>query len=271
MSDKDILQLPDLHASKVSTFVKCPHRAASEYFYGRDIKKRREKERHVGAMVGDLVHNHLTGHEPTTSYRVQYDEHTRSSKEAVFHAGILTGKIEAFLKRNQMEIVDSELELRYKLNFADKFHIDVVGSIDAIVRNHHGEHILLDLKSGSTPPETVFIQLACYALLVRHYINSMGDQTPEHLKNIKYIGYIFASRKRNVITRPDEGLDAKFRAFDYYHSMGNEYIRNALTTINQYNEVRHKVLYSPSLMNCYACTIESCAFNINNQTNEVSL
>ena len=151
-----------LRASLAPTWLACPSRAT---FKALEDRERATNGTPVALAFGEMVHESVTGHSPTSGeWPISFDEHTPTARALAWQSDMAIEKARSVLAG--MEVVRREEELSVFVNM-DVLQVSVMvtGTIDLVVLNDDGTIDLLDLKTGRLDQREAFAQMAIYAWL----------------------------------------------------------------------------------------------------------
>lgn len=189
---------------------------------------------HVGAHVGNLVHQALTGHDPGHPASILYDDVTRSEREAHRHADMLTAGMRSKIDELPFEITETEVWMKETFE-ADDTRIIVSGQADMVGLDGDNA-VLIDLKTGKSEPQSAWMQLAIYASLWHAARN----------EPLKSCGVIWGRRGTSSVAY--EERDGRT-----LEETGHAIIRGMI------NIARTGALPSPSVFACRTCPKTDCA------------
>ena len=137
--------------------LECPVRAEHEA-----EQPKTEHRPHVGRVIGDKVHNAITGHDYKEPLLVTYDQYTTNPLQMQKQAGNCARLIQDWFEENEYEIVETE----YRVEAVVDGRFEATGSIDILARHQNGDMALIDIKTGAYEPAKSWTQLAVYAVLL---------------------------------------------------------------------------------------------------------
>ena len=123
----------------------------------------------VGLRIGQIVHNAVTGHQIDDSRPVLYNSQTPNAKALDRAVESAKRRFAAWFDEYAGEdgYVDQRekaLSVRVSKDGMD-FSMIVSGHVDMVIRRSDGSNVLLDLKTGASPPAGVMLQVAVYCWL----------------------------------------------------------------------------------------------------------
>ena len=224
-----------VRGSQVHRWLSCPSRAAYEATeaYERDF------EQHVGARVGEYVHQEVTGHHPSSPKRIIYDSETKNEREMKIHARKIADKMNEVLEREVDTVIETEVPVWNNYIINDE-EITVSGTVD-MVCTINGKRTILDIKTGMRRPTAVWTQVNTYAYLY--------SKTQEY--KIEQIGYLWVVRMAHHLRSPT-GPPYTFEVRPYVEDVAESSVHAAV----RYAGGHRECYPNPSDTNCYKCPIE---------------
>ena len=238
-----------LHASQVTRWLACPHRAK------REAGMTGDRDKHVGAVIGDRVHGAITGHEASVPERIVYDDITPTAEALTKQSRKMAGETHYVIReRLKMEVVDSEKPMQMALRTSKDRVVHLQGRIDLIMKDEaSGLHHLVDIKTGRRKPDAVWAQLAIYAYM--HSYCYRDDR-------IDRATVIWVRRKKGVAGLIEvEGQDIN----DDFRAEGRRLAYAAASLVAV--DAGHRK--TPSYINCHDCPVTECSLRYGSHGGEV--
>ena len=235
------LVLDLLRASQIKHWLNCPQRAVYDSITPHNP---RTDETKVGAVVGELVHQRITGHVPSEPRSITFDAQTPNEDQMERQIINMTKKIEYWLEKNEMEILEKELKCKAKLAIKN-LSVELEGSIDAICYSRPEKTgYLIDFKTGAYM-DSWYIQLAVYAYLL--------SKTSDDKGAISRVGYVYCPRRPRLTLMSDK-ISTRFWDFNDMAKHGRDYAIKAV----RYATGMDSAHYNPSQSNCAYCRNTTC-------------
>ena len=236
--------LDTIRASKIKHWLNCPQKGIYESITPQTPHT---EGMHVGAVVGELVHQRITGHEPTEPRSITFDEVTPNEKTMERQVSLIAGSIEEWLLSQRMYILDREISCEVGLTIKN-MSVQLTGTIDAICITESDKKLnLIDFKTGKRCDES-YIQLAIYA-----YLWSKADVLVKEHVPMGQVGYVY--QQRSKMPKSSDNIKAEFWSYDKMVQHGRDYAQKAV----RYATGVENAHYNPSVANCSLCRHGTCS------------
>ena len=256
---KSTIQFNRIHASSVHRWLSCPQQMIYESLHADDSIR---EYRHVGAVVGDMVHAKVTGFNPQEDPRpIMYDHQTRNMSEAKRQSKNIAAELIAYMDAKGIDIVAKEKVMAARMRLGkSSLAVELRGTADllcmAVNDDGHEEYVVLDIKTGTNMPENSMVQVAVYAYLI-----SVQDFYASSKNNFSRAGVLFGYRckSKNISQRANDGLKPpvyETRPFDTMAEQGKQMVMQAARLASG----SAQAFYNPSKVSCGRCANKHCDF-----------
>lgn len=131
----------------------------------------------VGQVVGNYVHQNITGQAFEPPRFVEWDEATRNEREMSRQVQNLTKLATQELERASRRVILREVEMKREMDEPPVL-LEVTGHIDGVLELPNGDLSSLELKTGKNPPRTSWLQSGVYAWIWMHHTVSPDGAVP---------------------------------------------------------------------------------------------
>ena len=222
-----------LHPSKMPDWLACSERAAYEEQkqLSQDIPRDGIPVRQV---VGNAVHAAVSGVDYHLPARIEFDATTRTIGEMERQVASMAGTVVAEIERQGLvfEAVEQAMTRNYRIG---DILLRVTGRVDLRCSDPEGTTVIVDIKTGVSPPARVWPQMSIYGLQERVECDLavLWVQRPKGAAQPK--APIFVRKSASLLKDAAAGY-LRMRA--YFQ--------------------KHGTTPSPSAMTCRDCPVEGC-------------
>ena len=197
---------------------------------------------HVGAVVGSLVHQRLTGQEFELPRFIEWDAWTRNEREMERQVDVMADLAGQELTRRNALVVFKELEMTREMTEPNVV-LEVTGHLDGAMMDVQSHALAsLELKTGIHPPKGAWLQSGVYAWLWRQHRSLQSVTTPQFQKCV----VLWLDRKGERVTWQERD------AAPLEHLAGTQLSQIARACVEG-------VTYNPSSLSCSSCLNTQCA------------
>ena len=184
-----------LNASAAPQWLQCARRAD---FDQRDTFREPEGQP-VHLVLGNLVHQQITGVGDDMPRLIRYDRLTPSERELHRQVADMVTMVRRVLAQGYT-VLDTERRFELEVVIGEVLVV-VVGKPDLIAQRGDGRRVFLDLKTGALTPRGALAQMAIYAWA--------GIESGHDLAEVTIIHCPRGGRDWEPITRPAKELAAE--------------------------------------------------------------